>query len=708
MWVCQLFGVANFQSPVGAGITLFPRTRPMKHTLKVIRLLFCLRVERVCLPSIALHTLATTQVDQRYENELSRLGVRQKLLFHVEHANPHVDRPLVRRITEAVESEIQAATSTGAKDQVVGIPRTEVDKAIHSHYDERKKTTTLYTLYLVHPGVRSRYRYIHDTSASAAVPPGDKGSAAKPTLPDGCSYVGWVGEHDRYVWLDLRAHVSSGWGPRSRSSGIVSPFTFPDMSTAATSSWKAESYGWLYSQLSALALRTATQLMAPPVVFAPAGLRENFQPWSPRSSTNSWATYDTEEHGSEAREAVAVKLFMVCDPAPCAQEEIHMWGELEELLQNVGARSDASMFFPTVTLSVAEVNLMQWPLLAVGLQQAVRTGPRRPTLASHELRHWLRQFIDTKAIQNEEDRREGTEFAGNRDHRSDGRSSTRTIPLFVINVDTDTPILLEHSMRSTVFPDMVISVSATGTGTSPVDSGFQCAGYNVSFPGHADGGSRSLLRETVASLAQAIYGAPPRTLSWNTLTDSLGTDYLWATGASLHTPLSSHASLTFPERDAYVRTRVLAKVDAAIRAARVVLEQAAAVEPVLANALSAGDNAVAVRHWTGVKRELENCLQELVMHHEKSAIDHALKFEAHVGGLGRALSQGYGSGVHVSSCSCGQADGGGGFGGVGGEVRWRVFGISKGFTDALFAAAAFCAALAMLCKCARRPKTKRS
>lgn len=632
------------------------------------------------------------QVDQKYENELSTIEVSQKILFHVEHASQHGDRSLSRHITEAVESAIQSSTSNGAEDVVAGIPRVAVDSAIRSHYQARRKTS-LYTLYLVHPGAQSRYKYIHDTLVSAAVPPSGTQAGLGTTFPDGCSYVGWVGEHERYVWLDLGADVSSGWGPRSRSIGVVSRLTLPDMSAAALSMREERSYDWLYPQLSALALRTATQLMAPPVLFTPAGLREDLQPWPYPVSTKNSANYTTVEPGTEPREIVVVNLFLVCDPAPCPPEETQAWANLQGLLQDTGANSDAEASFPSVTVLVEEVELLKSPLLATGLQQAMRASQWSTTLASKELRYWLRQFIDARPTQYHGSKRNEANTEKVR------RGIARTIPLFVISIGTDAPILLDNSMRSTVFPDMVISVAGSRTGTVRIDSGFECANRTVIFPDHADDGSRGLLRETVASLTQAIWGAPPRTLVWDPLTNGFGTDYLWATGANIQSPLSSHASLTFPERDAYIRTHVLVRVNAAIRAARIVLEQAAAVEPVLANALNAGDYALADSHWSGVKYNLENCLHDLAMHRERGAIEHARELEANVGELGRTLSNGYGNGVHRASCSCVQRDdwrGAGGGEGLGG--RWRSFGVSKMFIDALFAAAAVFAVLAMLCK----------
>lgn len=687
-----------------------------------------------------------SQVDQGSENELSRLGIKQEILFDVHHAQGQ----LSSLVTNAVESALLRAPGTfnnaGQNQQprvgeqeppatAIGIPSMAVDEAIRSHHVEQHAS---YSFYLVYPGVHNQYRYqyVHHEATLSTDPldgtfsgqaggsgrEGDN-SERKRTFPASCGYVGWVGERHRYAWLDLGAYVSSGWGPWGRALGVVSPSTFPDVTAAMEAMLAERNYAWIYPELAALTHRTASQLIVPPLLFTPAGLGEDFQPLLVDDSKFShWADFMAD---SWQREEVIVQMYLVCDETPCPATKVQAWEELERLLREPAAADargtgGSDSILPEVTVTREEVGLLDSPLLATGLLQAVRSRRGGPnvavgrgvvTLATDELRHWLRLFLDAKSSRERGSKSEQVE--GEEGHPKRQRKA-RVIPLFVLSLDTsDTPVLLEHSMRSTVFPDMVISVAATATVSrtadtvvGTVDSAFQCEGRHVVLPHNStsltgvgseeeiddnrDSGTASvnnpLLRETIASLAQAIWGARPRALSWDPLTEVLGTDYLWATGASIFTPLSSHAALTFVERDAYVRTHILRRVNAAIGEARDVLKQAAAVEPLLVLALVAGDHARAADHWRGVQDNLDKCLHHLAIHEHESAIPLVRSLEKHVAGLEGVLRSAYGGGVYKGTCLCG-AEGGGGWG-LGGTGAREALGVSRVISNALFTGAA--------------------
>lgn len=622
----------------------------------------------------------------------------------------------------AVQTAISVRGAQGQRDvAVVGIPRTAVDDAIRLHHQGQGVS---YSLYLLHPNAKHLYEYVHADSSAEQQGANSAKYPHKHTFPEGCGYVGWVGQHLRYAWLDLGAYMAAGWGPRMRSLGVVSPSTLPNLAEAAAAVESGRSHAWLYPELAALAHRSASQLIVPPLLFTPAGLLGNYESRaSSPSSLPRWTDYkvDPAEHRPKQREGVVVRLFLVCETSPCPSDEVQAWAALERLLrepeggsgQTRGGGSDSVM--PRVTVEREEVALWGSPLLATGLQQAVQparggslVAPASISLAAPELRHWLRLFLQRKG-----------------DGGGGEGGNVRVVPLFAISLNTDSPVVLDHGEQSTAFPDMVISVK--GRKGAIVDSGFHCGGRNVFLRGDvingvggSDGGENDgddnvkddkvnisggdLLRDTFASLAQLIWGAPPRTLSWDPLTSTLGTDYLWATGASVHTPLSPHSSLAFPERDAYLRTHILLRVEAAVTAARNVLEQAAAVEPRLSLVLYARDHADAVNHWHRVKYILEKCFDELAVHHHASALKLSVALEEEVGELGAVLSRGYGSGAYRTACSCS------GRGGDGLDYRETDEGVSLLWRvcDALFVAAAICCAtVAAWWKLARRTSGNR-
>ena len=698
------------------------------------------------------------QVDQGRENEVTRLGIRQETLFEVSHAPPR----LAQQVTAAVESAIRTARVEGGSEEdpanteakanhesttkaaaTVGVPRAAVDNAIRSHH---VKEGVSYSLYLLHPNAEGHYHYTHETSGGDAdaeggaegdMPGGVRDgsrsgsrdgsrSESRDTFPGGCGYVGWVGQHERYAWLDLGAYVSFGWGPRKRAFGAVSPSTLPSLSAAG----RGRGSAWLSSELAALAYRTASQLIVPPFIFTPAGLSgEDFRPMSSAPLAARWSDYkaDPIKPDVRPRDDVVVRLFLVCEEEPCPASRVGAWAGLDTLLREPESRGEqwgGSRLMPRVTVELEEVVLWKNPHLAAGIQQAVQStkggsssaAPNGMSLEAAELRYWLRLFFAGRARRRHSG--SGGSQRGGENNNGVGVSNgdsiaTRVVPLFVINLDAEVTVLLDHSVRSTVFPDMVVSV--TGRDGTAASSTFGCGGKRVMIgdgaassvadgrqdgdgvsPREYDGGSGGgkfddgLLRDTVASLAQMIWGAPPRSLSWDPVRERLGTDFLWATGASLHTPLSSHSSLTFTERDAYPRAHILRKMDAAVGAARDVLEQAAAAEPRLSLALCGGDYTLVVESWRGVQVSLVKCLDELAVHHHESAERFADVLEGHVARLGAALSRGFLDGMYRAACDCraaangpkgfpaggrgvGGGGGGGGVGGGGGSGRFSLF-----------------------------------
>lgn len=653
----------------------------------------------------------TCQVDQTRDNELSQLAVRQKLLFQVSYAS----LPLSMEIVNAVKSAISTAKTTASMEKhqphhdqgVMGISSMGVDKAIRSF---RQDTSNHCSFYLIYSGIQDRYEYVHGStdgsrmsmdSPHEASTSGSRGINAQhgDILPTDCGYIGWVGEHDKYAWLDLGAHVS-GWGPKYPATGIVSPSTIPDILAATTSATMGGNLSSLYSKLAALVHRTASHLMLPPLLFTPGGLDENLKPVVSPTHNVSRGDYTIRSEDDDFREKVTVQMYLVCEVSPCLHAEDQTWAQLEQLLQEPAAQdhtdrvSNKDTLMPDVKLSRKNIDISNFPLLATGLYHSKRSNREDPSAAapyvivSKELRKWLLLFLAAERLQDPGDIES---------KRRRVKNHSRIVPLFVISIDSNAPVLLEHSARSTAYPDMVISVSSRA---SHVDSAFMCGGRRVVFPGNPNGGENNdgtstdaLLRETVASLAQVIWGVGPRALAWDPLTRTFSTDFLWATGASMHTPLSSYTSVTFNERDAYLRTRILQRVDTAISVARHVLKQTSVIEPALALALNARDNAGATKSWNGFRDNMQSCLKELSFHNHEQAIGHVKRLNFHVENLVQTLSRGYKEGVHRAVCSC--------------DVHVRG---SSWISDAIYfiATLLLCVALFVRCRCLTWRKTKRS
>lgn len=649
------------------------------------------------------------QVDQAHGNELGALAMRQKILFKVVHADPDFANKVKSEVKTAIhgsrETEQPVPGDGGAPAR---IPSSGVDEAIRSHHRERRSP---YSIYFVHTGEGS-HEYAHEPSGIYESPRGDALGEASGvdglheagtafSYPADCGYAGWVGERERYAWLDVDAYVSSGWGPREPAQGIVSPFTLPDVARIG------EDPAWLSTKLAGLAYRTAAQLMVPTLLFSPGGLRQDSRSLESSDVERGEARHKAMPKVETVEKKVEVRLYHLCDTRPCPAAVTEEWGSLQGLLQepaetpDTGGADGSNGFLPEVRVAIEEIEVLREPLLATGLHQALRREGKRSTgrsanvLVSDELRRWFRRFLDAMGRDSRDGLQGGGELAG----------FHRVVPLFVISLDTGEPVLLDRHVRSAAFPDMVISVDSRG---GRLDTAFQCGGRHVSLATGPAGGREDKgpgpprrggpLRETVASLAQLIWGVGPRAFSWSSSTNTFTTDYLWATGASMHTPLSPHTSLTFNERDAYARTHTLRRVDAIISNLRRVLSLAAEMEP----ALDLAPNVEGYSsEWQGTKEELDHCLHALSDNNYDSVLRYLQRLESKSQNLIRIVSKEYGEGAHRADCLCRGADG------RSGDQSLDAWILGVGNVLFVLAAVLLCAALYYRMNGGRRPSVRK-
>ncbi|CAM9774654.1 unnamed protein product, partial [Discosporangium mesarthrocarpum] len=233
-------------------------------------------------------------VDQSRENEVLPLELNQEILYHVTQGHPSLSKAVSQAVTSAIAAnEAGAGVAEAMAGTGVGIPPSTVDRVVQAHHHGGSAS---YSIYLLHPDVQGRYWYTQSrrTGAGAGVgvdTDGCLGAKASESgvvgalPPAACPFIGWVGDRERYVWLDLRAGPVS-WGPRTRAQGVVFPGTLPDVRAAAAApaaasrggAWAGAGMALLYPDLAAVVHRTALQLVAPLLVFTPGGMGPGFHP----------------------------------------------------------------------------------------------------------------------------------------------------------------------------------------------------------------------------------------------------------------------------------------------------------------------------------------------------------------------------------------------------------------------------------------------
>jgi hypothetical protein len=416
-------------------------------------------------------------------------------------------------LSDRVITALTAATSAVAFGGRV--PPETVNSILEDHAARSACTHRIYVLWPGMAGTRKDVRYNY----------GDPDGA-------GCGALGWLGGEEgcRYAWFDLGAYAE-GWGGNGR--GSVPPGSLPQRSLA---------------DVAALVHRTAMLLMTHSLLLLPG-----------RGYLSSATAPEVALESS-----VSVRIWVVCEAGPCPADSPpgdvlataggESWVvspeiDIEEMLNS------AKYFGPRPNVAREFVSFEQEPHLAAAFQDSLRTDENGS------------RFVDAAAL-----RLRLQIFLHGRD---EVQSSTRAVDFFAFRVRVSGEALLLDGLSTCAsYGDMAFSVSSLGmTMTEPdgVSHGMQlhCGGRILS-----DTTPIQVSRCSYSALLQTLWGVRPRHLAWESLGGKTDADFLWATAASLHTPLSLCSEPTFVEKDAYPRAMLLAAVDAIASRAETALERA--------------------------------------------------------------------------------------------------------------------------------------
>jgi hypothetical protein len=215
----------------------------------------------------------------------SELAVRRRFLFHVKRAQKSLGSRVARAIASAVG------------DHGADVPLSAVDGIIRSDYLGQRSSHVV--MYLLNPpsprrapnaGEREQggmagdaaadanatdgrqwwqrlpYRYVDDDGEGTVAAGGGGGPS--------CPLTHWVGVADegkveRYLWIDLSAGPVA-YGPSASGDGVVTDHALPSvLSLARRFSAASEVSSHLAVEIAALCVRTAWQLLAPPINWLP-------------------------------------------------------------------------------------------------------------------------------------------------------------------------------------------------------------------------------------------------------------------------------------------------------------------------------------------------------------------------------------------------------------------------------------------------------
>ncbi|KAJ4900930.1 hypothetical protein Rs2_14881 [Raphanus sativus] len=177
----------------------------------------------------------------------------------------------------------------------------------------------------------------------------------------------------------------------------------------------------------------------------------------------------------------------------------------------------------------------------------------------------------------------------------------RVLPVYVFDLDVNTPLLLDRYHQSVAFKDMVIAVRTRGTQSV---SDYTCNGRHVFVH------TRDLERPLVGSILQSMWGVSSTHLTWSPRHNSTLVDYTWSVGQTPFGPFSDISSLSFVQKDAAKRNVILTSLNTTISSAIDVIDSTVAYggESVL---VKQNRHSEFMQRWNLLKYKMEKSVSAL-------------------------------------------------------------------------------------------------
>ncbi|CAM6102131.1 unnamed protein product [Calypogeia fissa] len=420
-------------------------------------------------------------------------------------------KKLTEKIHKAVKEHIDSVTPTrgsGAKlyfTPVQAVPYGIVDDIIQ---EDLVKPLNSYTVYLLNTKAQERsYAY-------------EYGSDSPSLQYQKCLGTFWTGK-ERYLWIDLAAGPVE-YGPSTSGDGYVKGEMFP----------LAKNYNDYQLKNAYLADLAAMVWSAARMLFVP--------------SVRVPVTYerDTEVH------------IMHIQGANTTDDTK---GVELNLIQEVFAQEEEHLLLPKQSLKFKYFNLKftDCPLCAAALARAQKAFTSRVFLERYSL------FVDDYL-----DSRELHEFLSNfgpdlaEQMKINAGPMARVLPVFILDVDSERQLLLDHYHQVIPFNDMVIAVRSKAP---QVVTEYSCNGRPMVAQ------TRLLERPVVGALLQTLWGVAPSHVTWSLPHNDSLEDYRWALGQTPFGPFSDSMALSFAQKDAAPRNILYSMLNQSISTALGVL-----------------------------------------------------------------------------------------------------------------------------------------
>lgn len=425
---------------------------------------------------------------------LSELALKPHLAFAVER----LDTGFHNRIEQAIQNSVHRARAGVQVHNAPRIPYKVVDSLIGEHY---KPSNAALTLYILNPKAIDAESYLYQY---------DDDERHNQELSNSCPGTLYVGTRP-YVWIDLTATVRY-YGPGTGHKGQVYVHSFPRVSEYKQS---INSHAIL-PDMAALIWSSCQHLLWPPVMHS---------------------------HMKPAKK-LDIHVIHMHDTLVAPTHRTLGLDLMQDQLQRSPAAQATEISISQSSISFARCNLC---VAAYNNALRLRNGRALSTLIQGKVAH----FLDSRSLHSMLKEYADAIMADAGVYDSEDRT---ILPVFLFDMFTDEPMVIDYNLQSVAFEDMIIAVRTRAT---EADSHFVCDYRHVFLDGI------NLTRPVLASILQSAWGVADTHLYYTNATGE-NVHYLWSVGNSLFGPLSSSIHISGVEQASMLRNLVLTEIQKAV------------------------------------------------------------------------------------------------------------------------------------------------
>lgn len=431
------------------------------------------------------------------------LMVRSRLTLDVTKLPP---RGLNDRLSDAIRSNMEPSSPV-MRSNLHSVPYAAVDDIIRNDMESSSSSSeAAYVIYLLNlKGQDKPYAYSY---------------SAKDSSPGFSKCLGtlWMGR-ERYLWVDLKAGPVD-YGPALSGEGLLPRGEFHPLATMHSATKAQKDF---LADLASLIWSAVGFLFMPalriPVYYEPELLVQFIHIHDER---------DIDKRGLD-------------------------WGAIEDTFLTEASRglllSEQKLKFKKYS-----VQFSACPACVAAVYRSTRSYTSRFLFDNYTL--LVSEYLDSKALHQslKQVHDDLATIAGIGPDDTYGK----TVPVYVLDLGHDRPLLLDRFHQAIAFRDMVVAVRSRSSQTV---SDYNCNGRHVITQ------TRNLERPIVGALLQTMWGVAPTHLSWSPKHNHTLIDYTWSVGQTPFGPFSESMSLSFVQKDAAPRNVLLTTLNSTISSA---------------------------------------------------------------------------------------------------------------------------------------------